>query len=241
MVFIARTSNIGCIPKSGRRETETQLNSAAILATLKETLKLPRLVKACADPFETLVVTIISQNTADTNTERAFHKLQEKYPITPQALESAPISQIEECIRIGGLWQSKARAIQNAAKVILETYGGTLDTVIALPVEEARKALMAMQGVGPKTADVVLLFCANKPTVPVDTHVNRVSKRLGLAPARGDYETVRVSLQSFFDPKDYLSVHLLLIALGRKYCRAQKTLCQSCPVNSLCPSKGVSA
>lgn len=97
-----------------------------------------------------------------------------------------------------------------------------------------------MQGVGPKTADVVLLFCANKPTVPVDTHVNRVSRRLGLAPAKGDYEAVRVSLQGCFEPKDYLAVHLLLIALGRKYCRAHNPLCHSCPVNSLCPSKGVS-
>jgi endonuclease-3 len=188
-----------------------------------------------------LVITIISQNTADTNTERAFQKLQEKYPITPQVLANTPINQIEECIRIGGLWQSKAQAIQNASKIIMENYGGTLDAFVALPVEKARKTLMTMQGVGPKTADVVLLFCANKPTGPVDTHVNRVSRRLGLAPTKGDYEAIRISLQGFFEPKDYLAVHLLLIALGRKYCRARNPLCQSCPVNSLCPSKGVLA
>jgi endonuclease-3 len=105
-----------------------------------------------------------------------------------------------------------------------------------MPTEEARKTLMAMSGVGPKTADVVLLFSANKPTVPVDTHVNRVSKRLGLSPANGGYEDVRKSLQSLFMPKDYLSVHLLLIALGRKTCKAQKPLCCSCPVNSYCQS-----
>lgn len=95
---------------------------------------------------------------------------------------------------------------------------------------------MEMPGVGPKTADVVLLFSANKPTIPVDTHVNRVSKRLGLAPANGDYEEVRLSLQSFFNSKDYLSVHLLLISLGRKYCKARRPLCQKCPVNTYCPS-----
>ncbi len=90
-----------------------------------------------------------------------------------------------------------------------------------------------------KTADVVLLFSANQPTVPVDTHVNRVSKRLGLAPANGGYEEVRLSLQRQFEPKDYLAVHLLLIALGRKYCKARQPFCPQCPVNAYCPSSGL--
>ncbi len=107
-----------------------------------------------------------------------------------------------------------------------------------MPVEKARKALMAFIGVGPKTADVVLLFSANKPTVPVDTHVNRVSKRLGLAPTLGGYEVVRLSLQEYFPPKDYLAVHLLLIALGRKFCKAHNPLCPQCPVNTYCSSNG---
>jgi endonuclease-3 len=103
-------------------------------------------------------------------------------------------------------------------------------------VDEARKKLMELPGVGPKTADVVLLFSANQPTIPVDTHVNRVSKRLGLAPANGDYEAVRLSLQSLFEPKDYLAVHLLLIAHGRKTCKAQHPCCHQCPVYDYCPS-----
>ncbi|MGD6807885.1 MAG: endonuclease III domain-containing protein [Candidatus Bathyarchaeia archaeon] len=185
-----------------------------------------------------MVITIISQNTADTNTERAYQKLQQKLPVTPKALAEAPLSQIEECIKIGGLWQSKAGAIQNASKIILEKYGGTLDAVLALPVEEARKAFMGMQGVGPKTADVVLLFSAGKATIPVDTHVNRVSRRLGLAPVVGGYDAVRFGLQSNFKPKDYLAVHLLLIALGRQFCKAHKPLCPTCPVNTYCPSNG---
>jgi endonuclease-3 len=110
---------------------------------------------------------------------------------------------------------------------------------LSLPLDEARKTLTEMPGVGPKTADVVLLFSANKPTVPVDTHVNRVAKRLGLAPANGGYEEVRLSLQSLFDAKDYLAVHLLLIAHGRKYCKARQPLCPQCPVNAYCPSRGL--
>jgi endonuclease-3 len=199
---------------------------------------LPRLVKAAADPFETLIVTIISQNTADTNTERAYQKLSEKFQITPKALAEASISEIETCIKVAGLWQAKAEAIQNAARIIQKAYSGTLNHILALPVEEARRELMAMPGVGPKTADVVLLFSAAKPTIPVDTHVNRVSRRLGLAPQVGGYDAARLSLQKHFAPKDYLAVHMLIISLGRAYCKAHKPLCDTCPVNACCPSSG---
>ncbi|MGD0495663.1 MAG: hypothetical protein ABSB28_06445 [Candidatus Bathyarchaeia archaeon] len=105
------------------------------------------------------------------------------------------------------------------------------------PLDEAREGLLQLPGVGPKTADVLLLFSAKKPTVPVDTHVNRVSKRLGLAPRVADYETVRGALQSIYDPKDYLAVHTLLILHGRKYCKAKTPLCKECPLARLCPSR----
>lgn len=189
-------------------------------------------------PFQTLVLTIISQNTADINTERAFENLSEKFEIKPKNLANAKASQIEECLRVGGLCKSKTKTIQATSKIVLEKFGGSLHPVLSLPIEEARKKLMEIKGVGPKTADVVLLFSANKPTIPVDTHVNRVSKRLRLAPPKGDYEDVRLSLQFIFDTEDYLSVHLLLINLGRKYCKARRPICQKCPVNTYCPSNG---
>jgi endonuclease III len=215
-----------------------QNNAITILAALKDTLEAPGMVKINHDPYETLVITIISQNTADTNTERAFGNLKKRFKITPQTLASAPIGDIEACIRVGGLFKNKALAIQTASKIILEKFQGSLNPVFSLPTEEARKTLMQIPGVGPKTADVVLLFSANQPTVPVDTHVNRVSKRLGLSPQDGDYEAVRLSLQSKFDAKDYLVVHLLLIALGRKFCKAHNPHCNACPVNTYCPSNG---
>jgi endonuclease-3 len=96
---------------------------------------------------------------------------------------------------------------------------------------------LTLPGVGPKTADVVLLFSAGKSTIPVDTHVNRISKRLGFSSAKADYEEVRASLQSLYAPEDFLAVHLLLIMLGRKYCRALRPVCIQCPVSNLCPSK----
>jgi endonuclease-3 len=194
------------------------------------------MVKVTHDPFKTLIITIISQNTADTNTARAFKKLSEKFPITSQGLANAPIKEIESCLHVGGLYKSKAQTIQKVSKIIIEKFGGNMEPILMLPMEQARNALMDMPGVGPKTADVVLLFSATKPTIPVDTHVNRVSKRLGLVPSNGDYENVRTTLQSSFDPKDYLAVHLLLIALGRKYCKARRPLCGKCTVNNYCPS-----
>jgi endonuclease-3 len=113
-----------------------------------------------------------------------------------------------------------------------------LESILTQPVEEARKILMEPPGVGPKTADVVLLFSEGKPTIPVDTHVNRVSKRLGLAPHKGGYEDVRSSLQSIFKPKDYLLVHLLLIAHGRKTCSAYNPKCGQCTIRIYCPFQG---
>jgi len=135
------------------------------------------------------------------------------------------------------LYRIKAKTIEQVSRIILNEFHGNLETVLLLPFEEARETLLRLPGIGPKTADVVLLFCARKPTVPVDTHVYRLAKRLGFASADAAYEVVRASLQTLFAPKDYLAVHVLLIQHGRKYCKARKPLCKQCPLNQHCPSK----
>jgi endonuclease-3 len=216
-----------------------ETKAKTVLQTLKKSLSTPKLVKPKNNPFVTLIVTIISQNTADTNTERAFENLSKQFEITPQKLSSAETSRIESCLHVGGLYKNKAKTIKNVSKIILKKFGGSLDPILSLPLDEARKMLMELPGIGPKTADVVLLFSANQPTIPVDTHVNLVAKRLGFAPTNGDYEEVRLSLQKLFDQKDYLDVHLLLIELGRKYCKARRPHCVECPVNICCPSKSL--
>jgi endonuclease-3 len=157
--------------------------------------------------------------------------------VTPEALAKAEASKIEESLKVAGLYRNKANKIKQVSEIILKEFGGDLESILAMPLREARKTLMRLPGVGPKTADVVLLFCAEKPTIPVDTHVNRVSKRLTLAPVNGDYETVREFLQTLYIPKDYLKVHVLMILLGRKYCKARNPLCKQCPLNTLCQSK----
>jgi endonuclease-3 len=214
-------------------------HAATIFQILQDTIAVPKLVKPKNDPFETLGITIISQNTADRNTERAFENLSKQFEVTPQALSKAETSKLEACLHVGGLYKCKAKTIKTVSEIILEKFQGSLKPVLSLPLEDARKKLTELPGVGPKTADVVLLFAANQPIIPVDTHVNRVSKRLGLTPKSGGYEEVRLSLQSLFQPKDYLPVHLLLIALGRKFCKARQSLCSECPVNTYCPSNGL--
>lgn len=207
-----------------------------ILRILRREFSLPDWVNSPKKPFSTLIRTVLSQATNDKNTSRTFRNLSERFEITPRALAEADVKEIEEAIRIGGLYRNKSRVIKELSRVIVEKFDGTLDFVYSLPLEEARKLLMALPGIGPKTADVVLLFSANKPVLPVDTHVNRVSKRLGFVASKADYERVRQTLESFYPPENYLAAHLLLIMLGRKYCKAGNPLHGSCPVNTLCPS-----
>ena len=142
---------------------------------------------------------------------------------------------------MGGLFRNKALKIKELSQTILERFHGSLDFVYSEPLEKNRELLMGIPGVGPKTADVVLLFAANKPTLPVDTHVNRVSRRLALAPVKSNYEGVRNSLESLYAPSSYLTIHLLLISLGRRYCRARNPLHPHCPANSLCPTAQMEA
>ena len=214
----------------------TNIYANIILQSFKFSLALPKLDKPKNDPFETLIITIISQNTADTNTQRAFENLSKHFEITPQALSKAQTNMIEACLHIAGLSKNKSKVIRTVSKIILEKFAGLLKPIMSLPLDEARETLTLLPGVGPKTADVVLLFAANQPTIPVDTHVNRVSKRLGLASPNGNYEAVDLSLQSYFQPKEYLAIHILLIAHGRKYCKARKPHCLECKVNNYCPS-----
>jgi len=207
-----------------------------ILQVLRNRFTIPELASSKREPFQTLIRTVLSQATNDRNRDRAYKNLSEKYEINPKALATVDATEIEKAIRVGGLHRNKSRKIKELSKVVLERFGGSLDFVYSDPLEKARSKLMSIPGVGPKTADVVLLFSAKKPTVPVDTHVNRVSRRLGLAPLNGDYEDVRKSLESLYAPEDYLPVHLLLISIGRTFCKARNPLHKPCPVNSLCPT-----
>lgn len=185
------------------------------------------------NPFETLVATILTQNTSEKNAFRAYYNLKRHHTkLDPRTISRAKVEKLSKLISAGGLGNVKAKRIVNAAKYILEKYHGNLWNILRLGVK-ARSELMKIPGVGPKTADILLLMVAEKPTIPVDTHVMRVTYRLGLV-NRKDYETIRKVLMDNINPKYYLKAHLLLILLGRRFCLARNPKCFTCPVNVFC-------
>jgi endonuclease-3 len=222
-------------PKMIKEDTERAL---AILNMLKANFRVPDISGIAADPFKVLVRTIISQSTAEANTQKAYHNLSTRLLITPEGLAKADEHEIEDALRVAGLYRNKSKVLKRVAELIQERFNGSLDFIYASHLSTAREKLMSLPGVGPKTADIVLLFSGERPTLPVDTHVNRVSKRLGLVPDKADYEQVRVRLQELYPPDEYFGVHMLLISLGRKYCKALKPNHDLCPVKELCPSSG---
>lgn len=190
-------------------------------------------------PFETLIHTILSQNTNDRNSDAAMKKLRKRYRITPRVLARTRVNQLIPYIRSAGLYRSKAPRIIAVSKIIQEQYGGRLSPILELPYLHAKEKLMDLPGVGPKTADIMLAFIAKNPVIPVDTHIERVTKRLGIAPSNGNYETVRTSLEALISPKNRISIHLSMIEFGRAICKAPRPRCPICPVNKTCPSSNV--
>jgi endonuclease-3 len=215
----------------------TENKAHRILDALRQDFELPDWRDDTRNAFETLVRTVISQNTTSRNTARAFENLSKRFEITPESLSKANEVEVEEAIRVAGLHRNKGRVLRKLSCVILEEYGGSLDFIFESSLEQAREKLLELPGVGPKTADVVLLFSAKKSTLPVDTHVDRVSKRLALVDVRADYEHVRKGLQLLFNRADYYAVHVLFILLGKRFCLARRPLCSECPVNEMCPSR----
>lgn len=184
-----------------------------------------------------LVSTILSQNTNDVNRDRGFNALRAKFP-TWEAVRDAKPGDVIDAIRPAGLANQKGPRIQQVLRAITEERGSLdLDFLAGLPVEEARAWLTKFNGVGPKTAAIVLCFSLNMPAFPVDTHIYRVSGRLGLRPDHITVEQAHPYLESVFPPETYYAGHLNLIRLGREVCAARKPNCPKCPVNKLCDYK----
>ena len=214
------------------QETE---RTTEILRILKRSFPVPEPPVLAGDPFKVLVRTIISQSTAETNTRRAYENLSRRLSVTPEVLAEADIKMVEDALRVAGLYRNKSRTMVEVSSLIVKEFNGSLDFIHSLPLDEARQKLMGLPGVGPKTADIVLLFSGKRPTLPIDTHVARVAKRLGLVPSKAGYEGIRGGLQSLYQPDEYYNVHMVFIALGRRFCKALKPNHVSCPVARLCP------
>lgn len=191
-------------------------------------------------PLDELISTILSQNTNDVNRDRAFHALRTRFP-SWEAVRDADPQAVIEAIRPAGLANQKGPRIQAVLRAITTERGRlTLDFLREWPPERVRRWLMQFQGVGPKTAAIVMLFSLGQPAFPVDTHVYRVTGRLGLRPPRLSVEQAHHHLAQSFPPDTYYAAHLNLIRLGREICRARRPVCSRCPLNDLCPSAHVS-
>jgi len=186
------------------------------------------------DPFRVLTATILSQSCTDIAALQAYRSLDKRIGVNPVKLSQAEIRAITGAIRMAGLHHQKAKALKRLGQVIAEQPSGSLEALLRDPIDEARSKLQELPKVGPKTADV-LLGIWGRPTISVDTHVDRVSKRLGFAPRKAKYEEVRGALMRVFEKNDYNSAPLLFMAHGRRFCKARKLLCPMCPVEQLCP------
>jgi endonuclease III len=188
------------------------------------------------DPMTELVLTILSQNTSDTNSGRAFMRLVGRFPDW-RALMEAPMSEIEREIAVGGLAKQKAPRIKASLEAIWATRGSfDLEFLRKLPLGEAKSWLRKMKGVGPKTAACVLMFSFGRPALPVDTHVHRVAQRLGLVPERATAEPAHDILEAMLAPELVFPFHIMLIKHGRRLCRAQRPRCEDCPLLEGCPA-----
>jgi endonuclease-3 len=203
------------------------------------------LLKAFGEPIwrnplpaiDELVSTILSQNTNDVNRDRAFNALRAKFK-TWEEVRDADTEDVISAIRPAGLANQKGPRMQQVLNAITAERGSLdLSFLAQMPVEEARRWLTKFNGVGPKTAAIVLCFSLNIPAFPVDTHVYRVTGRIGLRPEKMTVEQAHPYLESIFPPETYYAAHLNLIRLGREICNARKPLCMNCPIVALCDYK----
>ncbi|MFN2115558.1 MAG: endonuclease III domain-containing protein [Anaerolineae bacterium] len=186
-------------------------------------------------PVDELVCTILSQNTTDVARDRAYEALRAAYP-TWEQVRDAPVEAVEDRIRVCGLANQKAPRIKRALEAVTAETGGelSLEFLREMPRDDARAWLTSIKGVGVKTASIVLLFALDIPALPVDTHVHRLARRLGLIPERMTAERAHAELESLLPEELYLPFHMELINHGRAVCRARAPRCGECPLTDLC-------
>jgi endonuclease-3 len=188
------------------------------------------------DPIAELILTILSQNTSDHNSRRAFDSLIKRFG-SWEAVAKGSVEEIAEAIKLGGLARVKAPRIKGILEQIKAERGSfDLAFLNRMPVAEAKKWLRSLPGVGPKTAACVLLFSLGKPVLPVDTHIYRVAKRLGLIDSTVSTEKAHELLGEMVPAKSVYQFHIHMIEHGRRVCKAQRPLCHRCVLLRGCPT-----
>lgn len=187
------------------------------------------------DPVDELIGTILSANTTDVNSGRAFEQLKATFGDDWEAVRTAPLEAIKEAIRTAGMYNQKATHIVETLNRIRQDFGEyNLDHLGDMPVDEAMAYLTSLPGVGHKTASIVMLFCFNQGAFPVDTHIQRITQRLGLSSRTASAERIKGIWEALMPPETYYPLHINLIRHGRTICTARNPKCSECPLQDIC-------
>jgi endonuclease-3 related protein len=190
-------------------------------------------------PFEVLVGAVLVQNTSWKNVERAIRNLAAADLLTPRALYGVPQEELEELIRPAGYYRVKARRLRNLLAMVVERYDGSLDVMFQTSLETLREELLSINGIGPETADSILLYAGNLPTFVIDTYTHRVLARHGWIGFEAGYDELKEHFESGLarDGALYNEYHALLVRVGHVHCRKQPR-CDGCPLAELLPESG---
>ncbi len=190
------------------------------------------------DPMHELILTILSANTNDVNSGRAFRTLMDTYDGDYNAIRTAPVDEIKAAIRVAGMYNQKAPRLMRTLDMVWAERGAyNIDHVAEMSVAEGEAYLSRFPGVGHKTASIVLLFSFGKPAFPVDTHVQRLSQRLGICDPKASPAKIKALWESGIlgaDAKEFYALHINLIQHGRAVCQARKPKCDECRLRQIC-------
>ena len=223
-------------PTIGTGKFKPLISAAEVVDRLVAEAPLPEW-RPHQDPVGELALTLLSQNTSDTNSGRAYQQLLARFPDW-DAVIAAHVDEVEDAIRVGGLAKTKAPRMQALLAELRGRLGDDWDASLlrTMPMPEAKEWLISLPGVGPKTAACVMLFSLGRPALPVDTHVERVSKRLGLLHAKVSAVNAHDLLEGQMDSELYYDYHVAVIRHGRRVCKAPLPICDRCVLADSCPS-----
>jgi endonuclease III related protein len=194
-------------------------------------------------PFEVMVGAVLVQNTAWRNVEQAFDNLREANLMEPHALYALSVDELAELIRPAGYYRVKARRLRNLLRLMVEVYGGSLDAMFSADLATLREQLLGVHGIGPETADAILLYAGGLATFVVDTYANRVLARHGWIGYDASYDEIKDAFESSLpaDAALYNDYHALLVRVGKDYCKRSAPKCDGCPLAEMLPEFGIVA